>query len=70
MKCRCNVCRWNRGEISTEKALKRELKYASKLKKLISSGKGDQWAYKANLDFAEMFIHDLKELINNKKVES
>lgn len=62
-KCKCNVCRFQRGEISAKKALRIESRYARKLEKLIKTGHGDRWACEANLDFSQMFIEDLKKKI-------
>lgn len=42
--CQCNVCRLQRGEITTEQALKNELKEKRQLERLLIKGKGDLWA--------------------------
>ena len=67
--CQCNVCRLQRGEITTEQALKNELKEKRQLEKLLAKGKGDLWAIDCNLDFCNMFIEDLQKTLRGNKNE-
>ena len=66
--CQCNVCRLQRGEITVQKALKRELKEKRQLERLLVKGKGDLWAIECNLDFSNMFIEDLQKKLKEQKV--
>lgn len=65
--CQCNICRLQRGEITTEQALKNELKEKHQLEKLLAKGKGDLWAIDCNLDFCNTFIEDLQKLLKVTK---
>lgn len=67
--CQCNVCRLQRGEITTKHALKNELKEKRRLEKLLVKGKGDLWAIECNLDFSNMFIEDLQKTLKGNKNE-
>ena len=66
--CQCNVCRLQRGEITVQQALKRELKEKRQLERLLAKGKGDLWAIECNLDFSNMFIEDLQKKLKEQKV--
>lgn len=66
--CQCNVCRLQRGEITVQQALKRELKEKRQLERLLVKGKGDLWAIECNLDFSKMFIEDLQKKLKEQKV--
>jgi hypothetical protein len=66
--CQCNVCRLQRGEITVQQALKRELKEKRQLERLLVKGKGDLWAIECNLDFSNMFIEDLQKKLKEQKV--
>lgn len=65
--CQCNVCRLQRGEITTEQALENELKEKRQLERLLIKGKGDLWAIGCNLDFCNMFIEDLQKTLKGNK---
>ena len=66
--CQCNVCRLQRGEITIQQALKKELKEKRQLERLLVKGKGDLWAIECNLDFSNMFIEDLQKKLKEQKV--